>query len=170
MASGLRLTYMCKLDMHSLSLKVRDIQVWQPSVAPALVQSDNNFGKSVMICQIIDSVDNHFGEYLWHFLAVRLYSWHNSKEPADCKLIHETVQHNSKEPADCKLMQKLQQLHAELIQTRDAIRWHQAPKPELFYCDTIKTKLVSFTYIGHFSCLSSMGYRVLWNWFHVKWG
>ena len=26
--------------------------------------SDNNFRKSVMICQIIDSVDNHFGEYL----------------------------------------------------------------------------------------------------------
>ena len=46
-----------------------------------------------MICQIIDSVDNHFGEYLRHFLVVRLYSWHNSKEPADCKLIHETVQH-----------------------------------------------------------------------------
>ena len=62
-----------------------------------------------MICQIIDSVDNHFGEYLWHFLVVRLYSWHNSKEPADCKLIHETVQ------------------HAELCQTRDAIQWHPAP-------------------------------------------
>ena len=46
-----------------------------------------------MICQIIDSVDNHFGEYLWHFLVVRLYSWRNSKEPADCKLIHETVHH-----------------------------------------------------------------------------
>ena len=28
---------MSKLDMHSVSLKVRDIQVWQPSVAPALV-------------------------------------------------------------------------------------------------------------------------------------
>ena len=70
-----------------------------------------------MICQIIDSVDNHFGEYLWPFLAVRLYSWHNSKEPADCKLIHETVQ----------------QLHAELSQTRDVIQWHQAPKPQLFY-------------------------------------
>ena len=28
--------------------------------------------------QIIDSVDNHFGEYLWRFLVVRLYSWHNS--------------------------------------------------------------------------------------------
>ena len=37
MASGLRLTYMSKLDMHSMTLKVRDIQVWQPSVAPALV-------------------------------------------------------------------------------------------------------------------------------------
>ena len=37
MASGLRLTYISKLDMHSVSLKVRDIQVWQPSVAPALV-------------------------------------------------------------------------------------------------------------------------------------
>ena len=35
MASGLRLTY--KLDMHSVSLKVRDIQVWQPSMAPAMV-------------------------------------------------------------------------------------------------------------------------------------
>ena len=64
MASGLRLTYMSKMDMHLVSLKVRDIQVWQPSMAPALVQSDNNFRKSVMICQIIDSVDNHFGEYL----------------------------------------------------------------------------------------------------------
>ena len=28
---------MSQLDMHSVSLKVRDIQVWQPSVAPALV-------------------------------------------------------------------------------------------------------------------------------------
>ena len=89
--------------------------------------SDNNFRKSVMIFQIIDSVDNHFGEYLWHFLVVRLYSWHNSKELADCKLIYETVQ------------------HAELSQTRDAIRWHQAPKSKLFYWDITKAKLVSFT-------------------------
>ena len=80
-------------------------------------KSDNNFRKSVMICQIIDGVDNHFCEYLWYFLAVRLYSWHNSKEPTNCKLIHET----------------LQQLHAELSQTRDAIRWQQAPKPKLFH-------------------------------------
>ena len=36
MASGLRLTYLSKLDMHSMSLKVRDMQVWQP-MAPALV-------------------------------------------------------------------------------------------------------------------------------------
>ena len=28
---------MSKLDMHSVSLKVRDTQVWQPSMAPALV-------------------------------------------------------------------------------------------------------------------------------------
>ena len=28
---------MSKLDMHSVTLKVRDIQVWQPSMAPALV-------------------------------------------------------------------------------------------------------------------------------------
>ena len=28
---------MSKLDMHSVSLKVRDIQVWQPSMAPASV-------------------------------------------------------------------------------------------------------------------------------------
>ena len=27
---------MSKLDMHSVTLKVRDIQVWQPSMAPAL--------------------------------------------------------------------------------------------------------------------------------------
>ena len=37
------------------------------------------------------------------------YTWHNDDEPADCKLIHETVQ----------------QLHAELRQARDVIRWHQ---------------------------------------------
>ena len=37
MASGLRLTYMSKLDIHSVTLKVRDIQVWQPSMALALV-------------------------------------------------------------------------------------------------------------------------------------
>ena len=37
MASGVRLTYMSKLDMHSVTLKVRNIQVWQPSMAPALV-------------------------------------------------------------------------------------------------------------------------------------
>ena len=69
-----------------------------------------------MICQIIDSVDNHFGEYLGHFLVVSLYSWHNSEEPFDCKLTHETAVQ-----------------HAELSQTRDAIRWHQAPKLKLFY-------------------------------------
>ena len=79
-----------------------------------------------MICQIIDSVDNHFGEYLWHFLVVRLYSWYNSKEPADCKLIHETVQ------------------HAKLSQTRDAIRWHQAPKPKLFLLRHNKGKAGKF--------------------------
>ena len=28
---------MSKLAMHSVSLKVRDIQVWQPSMAPDLV-------------------------------------------------------------------------------------------------------------------------------------
>ena len=28
---------MSKLDIHSVSLKVRDIQVWQPSLASALV-------------------------------------------------------------------------------------------------------------------------------------
>ena len=28
---------MSKLDMHSATLKVRDIQVWQPHMAPALV-------------------------------------------------------------------------------------------------------------------------------------
>ena len=28
---------MSKLDMHSVSLKIRDIQVWQPSMGPALV-------------------------------------------------------------------------------------------------------------------------------------
>ena len=37
MASGLKLIDMSKLDMHSVSFKVRDIQVWQPSMAPALV-------------------------------------------------------------------------------------------------------------------------------------
>ena len=37
MASGVKPTYMSKLDMHSVTLKVRDIQVWQPSMAPALV-------------------------------------------------------------------------------------------------------------------------------------
>ena len=75
-----------------------------------------------------------------HFLAVRLYSWHNSKEHA--------------EPADTWTVQ---QLHAELNQTRDMIRWHRAPKPKLFYWDITKAKLVSFTYIGHVSCLYSMG-------------
>ena len=30
-------TYMSKLDMHSVTLKVRNIPVWQPSMAPALV-------------------------------------------------------------------------------------------------------------------------------------
>ena len=74
-----------------------------------LSKSENSFRKSVVICEIINGVHNHFCEYLSHFLAVRLYSWHNSKEPADCKLIHETVQ----------------QLHAELNQSRGAIRWHQ---------------------------------------------
>ena len=34
---SLRMTYMSKLDMHLVTLKVRDIQVWQPSMALALV-------------------------------------------------------------------------------------------------------------------------------------
>ena len=84
---------MFKLDMHSVSLKVRDIQVgnflWHRlcyfglgKIHPSyndkqqeikrvmhlkyfyISKPDNNFRKSVMICQIIDSVDNHFGEYL----------------------------------------------------------------------------------------------------------
>ena len=33
---------MSKLDMHSVTLKVRDIQVWQPSMAPALVHPSYN--------------------------------------------------------------------------------------------------------------------------------
>ena len=37
MASGLRLTYMSKLDIQSVTHKVRDIQVCQPSMASALV-------------------------------------------------------------------------------------------------------------------------------------
>ena len=48
---------MSKLDIHSVSLKVRDIQVWQPSMALALVEwylsVSDNFRKSIMICQII---------------------------------------------------------------------------------------------------------------------
>ena len=28
---------MSKLDMHSVTVKVRDIQIWLPSMAPALV-------------------------------------------------------------------------------------------------------------------------------------
>ena len=36
-----------------------------------------------------------------------------------------------------------------------------APRPKLFYSDITKAKLVSFTHIGHVSCLSSMGCRVL---------
>ncbi len=50
MASGLRLTYMSKLDMHSVTLKVRDIQVWQPSMAPALVSlAEKNKTQAIMI-------------------------------------------------------------------------------------------------------------------------
>ena len=97
-----------------------------------------------MICQIIDSVDNHFGEYLWHFLFIRLYSWHNSKEPANCKLIHETVQ------------------HAELSQTRDAIRWHQAPKPKLFYIVIIDRFLYST--ILRFRANSLRSHVILHEW------
>ena len=29
-----------------------------------LAKSDNNFRKSIMICQITDGVDNYFSEYL----------------------------------------------------------------------------------------------------------
>ena len=72
-------------------------------------QSQITISESVVICQIINGLHNNFCEYLSQFLAVRLYSWHNSKEPADCKLIHETVQ----------------QLHAKLSQSRGAIQWHQ---------------------------------------------
>ena len=75
-----------------------------------ILKLDNNFRKSIMICEITESVHNHFCEYLWHFLAVRLYSWYNSTEPADCKLIHDET---------------VQLLYAELSQTRGAIRWHQ---------------------------------------------
>ena len=71
---------MSKLDMHSVTLKVRDIASFygtgfgnfgwgkytQANAFNFLIFSfsDNNFRKSLMICQIIDSVDNHFGEYL----------------------------------------------------------------------------------------------------------
>ena len=37
MPSDLRLIYMSKLNMHSVSPKVRDIQVWQLFMAAALV-------------------------------------------------------------------------------------------------------------------------------------
>ena len=55
---------MSKLDMHSVPFKVRDIQVWHLLWHRLWYLSDNNFRKSIMICQIIDSVDNHFDEYL----------------------------------------------------------------------------------------------------------
>ena len=40
---------MYKLDMHSMSLKVRDIQVWQPFVAPALVSLAGKIHQAIMI-------------------------------------------------------------------------------------------------------------------------
>ena len=46
---------MSKLDMHSVTLKVRDIQVWQPSMvslvpAPALVSlAEKNKTQAIMI-------------------------------------------------------------------------------------------------------------------------
>ena len=40
---------MSKLDMHSVSLKVRDIQVWQPSVAPALVSLAGKYTQTISI-------------------------------------------------------------------------------------------------------------------------
>ena len=39
-----------KLEMHSVSLKVRDIQVWQPSIAPALVSlAGEKYTQAIMI-------------------------------------------------------------------------------------------------------------------------
>ena len=41
---------MSKLDMHSMTLKVRDIQVWQPSMAPALVSlTGEKYPQPIMI-------------------------------------------------------------------------------------------------------------------------
>ena len=41
---------MSKMDMHSMTLKVRDIQVWQPSVAPALVSlAGKKYTQAIMI-------------------------------------------------------------------------------------------------------------------------
>ena len=33
-------------------------------------QSDNDFRQSIMICRIIDTVDDHFCGYLWYFIFV----------------------------------------------------------------------------------------------------
>ena len=86
-------------------------------------------------------MDDHFCECLRHFQAVCLCTWHNSKEPADCKLIHGT-------------MQLTKEAKPEMSSGYISLT------AELFYSDIAEAKLVIFTHVEHVSYLSSTGCRV----------
>ena len=102
------------------------------------LKSDNYFRKSVMIWYIIDSVADHVCGHVdifWLFVCL------HGKEPADCKLILETVSNSmltrakALPPGDVSLM---------------------ALQPQLFHWDVIMAKLVIVAHVGHVSHVSSM--------------
>ena len=119
-----------------LLLGTADAEIYR---SPPNVLSSKTWSKSkysqvclVIICQIIDGVDDHFCECLRHFQTVCLCTWHNSKEPADCKLIHETVQLTKEAKPE------MSSGYISLM-------------AELFYSDIAEAKLVIFTHVQHVS-------------------
>ena len=106
------------------------------------------FRKSVMFCQINDTANDHFCRDLWHFLAICALG----KEPADCKLMLETVH----------------QLHAEPGQGLPTQRcqFNNSWTPiQSLHLHIIVAKLAIFTHIMHIFHVSS---AQLWNWSHIE--
>ena len=54
-----------------------------------IIESGNDFRKSIMICEIADSVDDHFLVDIFNMLEPFVSVI--GKEPADCKLMLEIV-------------------------------------------------------------------------------
>ena len=104
-----------------------------------------------MIRQIIDSADDHFCQDLWHFLGVCLYTGHNGKEHADCKLIQKRVLC----PAELSRA-RCHPVYTSLI----------TPKHRLFYTQIVLHILHSSSV---FRSYLQRGVEYVWNWFQVDW-